>query len=97
METMSRPTTYLRIIAEGMESVGCKHLIKDKYPKIVLKAVPKLRRLVTGFSPRSLGFSPRTAHIGFVVGESDNGADFSSSLLRFPQLSLHQCSILSAI
>jgi hypothetical protein len=29
----SRPATYLSNIVEEIESVGCMHVIKDKYPK----------------------------------------------------------------
>jgi hypothetical protein len=31
------------------------------------KAVPWLRRLVAGLSPRRLGFDPGSVHVGFVV------------------------------
>jgi hypothetical protein len=35
--------------------------------KLMIKAVPQLRRLVAGFPQRRPGFEPRSGHVGFVV------------------------------
>jgi hypothetical protein len=66
---------------------------------ILQRAVPLLRWLVAGFSPRRPGFAPRSVHVGFVVDRVAVGQGFSR-VLRFspvyiiPQLfCIHSCII----
>jgi hypothetical protein len=40
------------------------------------RAMPQLRQLVTGFPLWQPEYSPRSGHVGFVVGQIDNGAGF---------------------
>jgi hypothetical protein len=51
---------------------------------MLLKAVPYLRRLVAGFSPRMPGFAPRAAHVGFVVDKVALGQIFLRILRSSP-------------
>jgi hypothetical protein len=46
------------------------------------RAVPLLRRLVTGLSPRRPWFDPRSVHVGFVVDKVALGQVFPR-VLRF--------------
>jgi hypothetical protein len=46
-------------------------------PKICGWAVPWLRRLVAGLSPRRFGFDPGSVHVGFVVDKVALGQVFS--------------------
>ena len=48
----------------------------------LLKAVPWLRRLVAGLSPRRSGFDPDSVHVGFVVDKVTLGQVFPR-VLRF--------------
>jgi hypothetical protein len=48
------------------------------------KAVPWLRRLVAGLSPRRPGFDPGSVHVGFVVDKVALGQVFSPSTSVFP-------------
>jgi hypothetical protein len=48
-----------------------------------MMAVPWLRRLVAGLSPRRLGFDPGSVHVGFVVHKVALGR-FSPSTRFFP-------------
>jgi hypothetical protein len=50
---------------------------------ILFKAVPHLRRLVSGILPRRPGFTPRPIHVGFVVDKVALGQVFLQ-VLRFP-------------
>jgi hypothetical protein len=47
-------------------------------------AVPCLRRLVAGLSPRRPGFDPGSVHVGFVVDKVALGQVFSRLLRFFP-------------
>ena len=47
-----------------------------------MMAVPTLRRLVAGLSPRRPGFYPRSVHVGFVVYKVTLGQVFPR-VLRF--------------
>jgi hypothetical protein len=49
-----------------------------------LKAVPWLRRLVAGLSPRRLGFDPGSVHVGFMVNKVALGQVFPPVLRFFP-------------
>jgi hypothetical protein len=49
-----------------------------------MKAVPWLRRLVAGLSPRRPGFDPRAVHLGYVVDKVVLGQAFSPSTSVFP-------------
>ena len=56
-------------------------------------AVPWLRRLVAGLSPRRPGFDPRSSPCEIYGGQSGTGTGFSPSC-RFPlSISFHWCSI----
>jgi hypothetical protein len=57
---------------------------KVKEPNL---AVPWLRRLVTGLSPRRPGFDPGSVHVGFVVDKVALGQAFLR-VLRFSPVSL---------
>jgi hypothetical protein len=59
---------------------------------ILPQAVPWLRQLVTGLSPRRPGFNPGSVHVGFVVDKVALGQGFPQ-VLQFPlSISFHQCS-----
>jgi hypothetical protein len=47
-------------------------------------AVPWLRRLVSGLSPRRTGFDPRSVHVGFVMDEVALGQVFTRVPRVFP-------------
>jgi hypothetical protein len=47
-------------------------------------AVPWLRRLVTGLSPRRPGFDPGSVHVGFVVDKVALGQAFPRVLRFYP-------------
>jgi hypothetical protein len=49
-------------------------------------AVPWLRRLVAGLSPRRPGFDPGSVHVGFMVDKVALGQVFP------PSVSFHRCS-----
>jgi hypothetical protein len=51
---------------------------------IVPKAVPWLRRLVAGLSPRKPGFDPGSVHVGFVVDKVALGQVFPRVLRSSP-------------
>jgi hypothetical protein len=48
------------------------------------RAVPRLRWLVAGLSPRRSGFAPGSIHVGFVVDKVALGQVFSPSSSVFP-------------
>jgi hypothetical protein len=54
-----------------------------------MRAVPWLRRLVAGLSPRRLGFAPGSVHVVFVVGRVALGECFLRSHCHS---SSHHCS-----
>jgi hypothetical protein len=54
------------------------------------KAVPYLRRLVSGFPPRRPGFEPRSGHVGFVVDKVELGQVFSEYFGLPCQFSFHR-------
>jgi hypothetical protein len=59
----------------------------------VSKAVPWLKRLDAGLSPRRSGFAPESIHVGFVVDKVALGR-FSPSTSDSPaNISFHHCSI----
>jgi hypothetical protein len=47
--------------------------------KLMTQAVPRLRRLIAGLTPRRPGFDPGSVHVGFVVDKVALGQDFSTS------------------
>jgi hypothetical protein len=53
-------------------------------PSETLEAVPWLRWLATGLSPRRPGFAPRSIHVGFVVYKVTLEQVFSPSSSVFP-------------
>jgi hypothetical protein len=52
--------------------------------KPVVKAVPWLRQLVAGLSPRRPGFDPGSVHVGFVPDKSGTETDFFPEYFGFP-------------
>jgi hypothetical protein len=66
-------------------SLNCSHQRGLLFiPRIIYeyaepRAVPWLRRLVAGLSPRSPGFAPGSIHVGFVVDKVALGQVFLSS------------------
>jgi hypothetical protein len=52
--------------------------------KVDYEAVPWLRRLVAGLSPRRPGFDPGSLHVGFMVDKVALGQVFSPSTSAFP-------------
>jgi hypothetical protein len=54
-----------------------------------MQAVPWLRRLVAGLSPRRSGFDPGSVHVGFVVDNMALGQVFPR-VLRFSPVNLIQ-------
>jgi hypothetical protein len=61
--------------------------------KLVLKAVPWLRRSGAGLLPLRTGFDPGSVHVGFVVGKVALG-QFFPEYFSFPMsVSLHRWSI----
>jgi hypothetical protein len=62
--------------------------VKDRIRTIEeSRAVPWLRRLVAGLSPRSPVFAPRSVHVGFVVDKVALGQVFLR-VLRFSPVSI---------
>jgi hypothetical protein len=58
------------------------------------QAVPLLRRLVTGLSPRRAGLDPGSVHVGFVVDKVALGQVFFPEYFGFPlSISFNRCSI----
>jgi hypothetical protein len=53
---------------------------------LFIMAVPWLRRIVAGLSPRRLGFDPGSVHMGFLVDKVALGLDFPR-VLRFSPVS----------
>jgi hypothetical protein len=66
--------------------------------KELLKAVPWLRRLVSGFTLRRLGFEPGLGHVGFVAEKMALGGSFLR-VLRFSPANLDStdCSTIIII
>jgi hypothetical protein len=61
-----------------------------KYKSKLMKAMPQLRQLVTGFPPRWPELKPRSDYVGFVVDKVALGQVFSKHF-SFPcQFSFHQ-------
>jgi hypothetical protein len=57
---------------------------------VIVKAVPELRRLVSGFPQRQPGLEPGSGHVGFVVDKVALGQVFSE-YFGFPcRSSVHQ-------
>jgi hypothetical protein len=48
----------------------------DRYTNLLFEAVPWLRRLVAGLSPRMPGFDPGSVHVEFVVDKVALGQVF---------------------
>jgi hypothetical protein len=64
-----------------------------QYDRLVRQAVPRLRRLVAGLSPRRPGFDPGSVHVRFVVDKVALGQGFLR-VVGFPLIiSFHWCSI----
>ena len=57
----------------------------------------RLKRLVTGLSPRRSGFDPRSVHVRFVVGRMVIRQGFLPVLLFPLSASFHQCFMLISI
>jgi hypothetical protein len=60
---------------------------KSRRSKMELRAVPWLRRLVVGLSPRRPGFAPGSIHVGFVVDKLVLGQVFLR-VLRFSPVNI---------
>jgi hypothetical protein len=58
--------------------------------KLKNKAMPWLRRLFTGLSPRRSGFTPESVHMGFVVDKVAFGQVILIVFRDFPPLSFHR-------
>jgi hypothetical protein len=71
---------YLGDISHGLSA--WTFLIRLDVPVTMLLAVPWLRSLVTGLSPRRPGFAPGSIHVGFVVDNVALGQVFLR-VLRF--------------
>jgi hypothetical protein len=89
--------TY-RIVKLVVGSFGLDSVIltESSIPELgvtLLLAVPWLRRLVAGLSPRRPRFDPRPVHLGFVVDKVALGQVFSLVLLFSLSISFYQCSI----
>jgi hypothetical protein len=56
-------------------------------------AVPRLRQLAAGLSPRRPGFDAGSVHVGFVVDKVALGQVFPPEYFSFPlSVSFHPCS-----
>jgi len=60
----------------------------DPMTSTTARAVPWLRRLVAGLSPRRPGFAPGSVHVGFVVDKVALGQVFLR-VLRFSPVNIH--------
>jgi hypothetical protein len=70
---------YIKIGRANLIHIGREsHLIN-----VGSKALPWLRRLVTGLSPRRTGFAPESVCVGFVVGKVVLGQVFLRVLLFY--------------
>jgi hypothetical protein len=77
------PTTIFRILLSPYSLTATCN-------KVILWAVPYLRRLVAGFPPRRPWFEPRSGHVGFVVDKVVLGQVFSQYFGFSCQFSFHR-------
>jgi hypothetical protein len=72
--TFKCPNTNLRLAIYDVTIQGSEQST-EKISSVVM-AVPWLRRLVVGLSPRRPGFDPGSVHVGFVVDKVALGQVF---------------------
>jgi hypothetical protein len=58
--------------------------VASRLRKVTARAVPWLRRLVAGISPRRPGFDTGSVHVGFVVDKVALGLVFFPKYFGFP-------------
>jgi hypothetical protein len=89
MDEMQIPSRLSRAKVEGRRRPGRP---RTKWLEEV-RAVPWLRRLVAGLSPRRPGFDLRSVHVGFVVDKVALGRFFPEYFGFLLSVSFLRCSI----